>query len=55
MCPFNRSIQGSVPGFEDVKFCSEDVVCLSSVEPAVSLSLPYFFPSFLFTLSLVKM
>ncbi|RPA91353.1 hypothetical protein L873DRAFT_1819532 [Choiromyces venosus 120613-1] len=54
MCPLNRSIQGSVPEFEDAKFCWEDVVCLSSVEPTVFLSLPYFFPSFLFTLSLMQ-
>ncbi|RPA98135.1 hypothetical protein L873DRAFT_1808716 [Choiromyces venosus 120613-1] len=54
MCPLNGSIQGSVPEFEDVKFYWEDVVCLSFVESAVFLSLPYFFPSSLFNPFLVQ-
>ncbi|RPA96111.1 hypothetical protein L873DRAFT_1811735, partial [Choiromyces venosus 120613-1] len=53
-CPLNSSIQGSAPEFEDVKFYWEDVVCPSSVEPAVFLSLPYFFPSPLFNPFLVQ-
>ncbi|RPA88457.1 hypothetical protein L873DRAFT_1824496 [Choiromyces venosus 120613-1] len=54
MCPPNRSIQGSVPEFKGCQVLLGRGGVSFFRGTSCILSLPYFFASFLFTLSLMQ-